>query len=81
MEADGLSLDDLFSQCVFQRNDRDLLLKTIRLVKSDYQPNLNLQTNQCNLPLVQDFYAQVCYRDSGVTILGAMLGPALLMPS
>ncbi|XP_037530208.1 DNA-directed RNA polymerase, mitochondrial [Nematolebias whitei] len=58
MKEDGLSVDDLFSQCVFQQDERDLLLKAIRNVMPDYQPSLNLQTTQCHSPLVQDFYTQ-----------------------
>ncbi|XP_024859792.1 DNA-directed RNA polymerase, mitochondrial isoform X2 [Kryptolebias marmoratus] len=58
MEEDGLSIDDLFSQCVFQHDERDLLLKAIHIIKPDYQPNLSLQTNQHYSPLVKDFYTQ-----------------------
>lgn len=78
MEEDGLSIDDLFSQCVFQQNERDLLLKAIRFVKSDYQPSLNLQTNQCNSPLVRDFYAQVWYSDYFRSYVGSCSADAIV---
>ena len=59
MEEDGLSVDDLFSQCVFHQDERDMLLKALHVVKPDYQPTLNLLTSQCSPPLVQDFYTKV----------------------
>lgn len=58
MEEDGLSVDDLFSQCVFRQDERDMLLKAIRIIKPDYQPSLNMHASQCSSSLVQDFYTQ-----------------------
>nr|XP_046247511.1 DNA-directed RNA polymerase, mitochondrial isoform X2 [Scatophagus argus] len=58
MEEDGLSVDELFSQCVFQQDERDMVLKAIRLVQPDYQPKINMNTEQCSSSLVQDLYSQ-----------------------
>ncbi|KAM9358308.1 DNA-directed RNA polymerase, mitochondrial [Symphorus nematophorus] len=58
MEEDGLSLDSVFSQCVFRQDERDMVLKAARIVQPDYQPDLNATTNQCSSTLVQDFYTQ-----------------------
>ncbi|XP_006800467.2 DNA-directed RNA polymerase, mitochondrial [Neolamprologus brichardi] len=58
MEEDGLSVDDLFNQCVFRQDERDMLLKAIRIVKPEYQPRLNMHTSQCSSLLVQDFYSE-----------------------
>ncbi|XP_041862582.1 DNA-directed RNA polymerase, mitochondrial isoform X2 [Melanotaenia boesemani] len=58
MEEDGLSVDDLFSQCMFRQDERDMLLKAIRTVMPDYQPRLNLHTSQCSSALAQDYYTQ-----------------------
>ncbi|KAM6921541.1 DNA-directed RNA polymerase, mitochondrial [Xenentodon cancila] len=58
MKEDGLSVDDLFSPCVFHQNERDMLLKAVRVVKPEYQPVFSVDTNQCSLPLVQDFYSK-----------------------
>ncbi|KAM7388437.1 hypothetical protein PAMP_024611 [Pampus punctatissimus] len=57
MKQDGLSVDNIFSQCVFQQDERDMVLKAIRTVQPDYQPNLNLTTSQSSSSLVQDYYA------------------------
>ncbi|XP_028260251.1 DNA-directed RNA polymerase, mitochondrial [Parambassis ranga] len=58
MEADGLSVDDLFSQCVFRQDEKDMLLKAIRVVKPNYQPQIKSHTSQCYPSLVQGFYSQ-----------------------
>lgn len=63
MEEDGLSVDDLFNQCVFRQDERDMLLKAIRIVKPEYQPSLNMHTSQFSSLLVQDFYTEVLQRD------------------
>lgn len=59
MEEDGLSVDDLFNQCVFWRDERDMVLKALHVVQPDYQPNLNTTANQCTSSLVEDFYTKV----------------------
>ncbi|XP_040896207.1 DNA-directed RNA polymerase, mitochondrial isoform X2 [Toxotes jaculatrix] len=58
MEKDGLSVDDLFSQCVFQQDERDKVLKAVRVIQPDYQPHLNVSTSQCYSSLVKDFYTE-----------------------
>lgn len=63
MERDGLSVDDLFSQCVFRQDERDMVLKAVHIVQPDFQPALNRNPSQCPSSLVEDFYLQV----SGVT--------------
>lgn len=58
MEEDGLSADDLFSQCVFRQDERDMVLKAVHLVQPDYKPRLHASAAQCP-SLVQEFYTQV----------------------
>lgn len=59
MEKDGLTVDDVFHQCTFQQDERDMVLKAVRIVQPDYQPSPNTSTVQSSPVLVQDFYAQV----------------------
>uniref|UniRef100_A0A671UG92 DNA-directed RNA polymerase n=1 Tax=Sparus aurata TaxID=8175 RepID=A0A671UG92_SPAAU len=59
MEEDGLSVDDVFSQCSFREDERDMVLKAMHIVEPDYQPRLSMTTDGCSLPLVEDFYKQV----------------------
>ncbi|XP_023265435.1 DNA-directed RNA polymerase, mitochondrial [Seriola lalandi dorsalis] len=58
MDEDGLSVDDLFAQCVFEQDERDMVLKAIRVIQPDYQPCFNLTTSQCSSSLVKDFYTK-----------------------
>ncbi|XP_070817738.1 DNA-directed RNA polymerase, mitochondrial [Chaetodon trifascialis] len=58
MEEDGLCVDDLFSQCMFQQDERDMVLNAMRAVQPDYQPKFSATASQCTSPLVQDFYTQ-----------------------
>uniref|UniRef100_A0A3P9NP13 DNA-directed RNA polymerase n=1 Tax=Poecilia reticulata TaxID=8081 RepID=A0A3P9NP13_POERE len=56
MKKDGLSVDDLFRECVFRQDERDMLLKAVQTVRPDYEPSLTLNMSQCSSPLVKDFY-------------------------
>ncbi|XP_053713267.1 DNA-directed RNA polymerase, mitochondrial [Synchiropus splendidus] len=56
MEEDGLSLDNLFSKCVFWQDERDMVMKAIRAVKPDYQPSHNVTTSNSPPSLIEDFY-------------------------
>ncbi|CAG5864809.1 unnamed protein product [Menidia menidia] len=58
MEEDGLSVDSLFSSCVFRQDERDMVLKAIRAVHPDYQPRPAPHASHSSSPLVHDFYTQ-----------------------
>uniref|UniRef100_A0A8C5D5J6 DNA-directed RNA polymerase n=1 Tax=Gouania willdenowi TaxID=441366 RepID=A0A8C5D5J6_GOUWI len=58
MQEDGLLIDDLFSRCVFRQDERDMILKAIRVVLPEYEPQLNSQTNEGYSSLIKDFYTQ-----------------------
>ncbi|XP_068175572.1 DNA-directed RNA polymerase, mitochondrial isoform X2 [Antennarius striatus] len=58
MKKDGFSMDDMFSQSIFQQDERDMVLKAIHTVQPDYQPRPNVTTHHNSSPLVQDFYMQ-----------------------
>ncbi len=59
MEVDGLSVDDVFRQCVFKKDEREMVLRAIRLVHPEYQPSVSKDQPVCSLPLVKQFYAEV----------------------
>uniref|UniRef100_A0AAQ5X638 DNA-directed RNA polymerase n=1 Tax=Amphiprion ocellaris TaxID=80972 RepID=A0AAQ5X638_AMPOC len=59
MEDDSLSVDDLFSQCAFRQDERDMLLKAIHVVKPDFQPSDSQQTSHsCPSELLAEQRAQ-----------------------
>lgn len=57
-----MSVDDVFSQNVFQKDERDMVLKAVHVVQPDYQPSQAQALSQCFSPLVQNFYTQVSQR-------------------
>lgn len=61
MEVDGVSVDDVFSQCVFQKDEREMVLRAVRLVQPEYQPLVSKDQPVCSLSLVEQFYAEVLF--------------------
>ena len=60
LEAEGLSLDNLFGQFVFRQDERDMVLKAVCSVRPEYQPASDYLTPDDRHPsLVQDLYLQV----------------------
>lgn len=59
MEKDGLSVDDIFSQCVFRQDERDMVLRAVHIIQPDYHPSRNANANECLPALVQGYYVQV----------------------
>uniref|UniRef100_A0A8C2PPE7 DNA-directed RNA polymerase n=1 Tax=Cyprinus carpio TaxID=7962 RepID=A0A8C2PPE7_CYPCA len=58
MEMDGLSVDDVFRQCVFKKDEREMVLRAVQLVQPEYQPNVSRDQPVCSLPLVEQFYRE-----------------------
>ncbi|KAL1251338.1 hypothetical protein QQF64_019134 [Cirrhinus molitorella] len=58
MEVDGLSVDDVFRQCVFRKDEREMVLRAVQLVQPEYQPSVSKDQPVCSLPLVEQFYAE-----------------------
>ncbi|XP_005170579.2 DNA-directed RNA polymerase, mitochondrial [Danio rerio] len=58
MGADGLSVDDVLSQCVFKKDEREMVLRAVQLVIPHFQPSVSKTQPVCSLPLVKQFYAE-----------------------
>ncbi|TNN64107.1 DNA-directed RNA polymerase, mitochondrial [Liparis tanakae] len=58
MEKDGLSVDDVFSRCVFRQDERDMVLKAVHVVTPEYRPRLDAGATASSSSLVHDFYTQ-----------------------
>ncbi|XP_072517016.1 DNA-directed RNA polymerase, mitochondrial [Salminus brasiliensis] len=58
MKKDGLCVDDVFRQCVFRQDEREVVLKVVQEVQPDYEPPAAAENLQCSLSLVKDFYTQ-----------------------
>nr|XP_023700034.1 DNA-directed RNA polymerase, mitochondrial isoform X1 [Paramormyrops kingsleyae] len=58
LKQDGLSLDDLFRQCAFRQDEREMVLKAVQVVEPDFRPSTDTTQHMCSSPLVQDFYSK-----------------------
>ncbi|XP_063057462.1 DNA-directed RNA polymerase, mitochondrial [Engraulis encrasicolus] len=58
MEENGLSVDDLFKHTVFRRDEREMVLSAVQVMRPGYQPSTTLDQQICPSPLVQDFYEE-----------------------
>uniref|UniRef100_A0A8C9TYU4 DNA-directed RNA polymerase n=1 Tax=Scleropages formosus TaxID=113540 RepID=A0A8C9TYU4_SCLFO len=58
LKKDGFSLDDLFRQCAFRQDEREMVLKAVQTVEPGFQPSTDVAHRICSSPLVQDFYSQ-----------------------
>ncbi|NXW41985.1 RPOM protein, partial [Nyctiprogne leucopyga] len=58
LKNDGFHVDELFQKCLFEDDEKEKVLKAIRIVEPNYQlpPPPNPQT--CNSSLLQDFYSR-----------------------
>lgn len=79
MEEDGLSVDNLFRQCVFRKDERDMVLKALHIVQPDYQPSLNASTSQYTSSLVQHFYTQVYHLYHTIAVIVIRYSDVLLV--
>ncbi|XP_010289804.1 PREDICTED: DNA-directed RNA polymerase, mitochondrial [Phaethon lepturus] len=58
LKNDGFHVDELFQKCLFEKDEKEKVLRAIRIVQPDYQlpPPPNPQT--CKSSLLQDFYSK-----------------------
>ncbi|KAK1157113.1 DNA-directed RNA polymerase, mitochondrial isoform X1 [Acipenser oxyrinchus oxyrinchus] len=63
LEEDGFSVEDLFKQCVFREDEREMVLKAVQTVHPGFLPHVDAEMKICSSPLVHDFYTK---RESAV---------------
>ncbi|NWI24071.1 RPOM protein, partial [Sula dactylatra] len=58
LQNDGFHVDELFQKCLFEEDEKEKVLRAIRIVQPNYQlpPPPNPQT--CKSSLLQDFYSK-----------------------
>uniref|UniRef100_A0A8D0GPR3 Uncharacterized protein n=1 Tax=Sphenodon punctatus TaxID=8508 RepID=A0A8D0GPR3_SPHPU len=59
MENNGFHLVELFQKAVYEEDEWEMVLKTIRIIMPDFQPPSPYQLESCTSPLLQDFYSKV----------------------
>ncbi|MGH0160467.1 UNVERIFIED_CONTAM: hypothetical protein FKN15_039259, partial [Acipenser sinensis] len=63
LEEDGFFVEDLFKQCVFREDEREMVLKAVQTIHPDFLPHVDAEMKICSSPLVHDFYTE---RESAV---------------
>ncbi|MGH0156447.1 UNVERIFIED_CONTAM: hypothetical protein FKN15_031511 [Acipenser sinensis] len=58
LEEDGFSVEDLFKQCVFREDEREMVLKAVQTIHPDFLPHVDAEMKICSSPLVHDFYTE-----------------------
>ncbi|XP_078054386.1 DNA-directed RNA polymerase, mitochondrial [Mustelus asterias] len=58
LEEDGFTTQGLFKNCVFQKDEREMVLKAICAVDPDFQLQTEPEMEVCQSPLVKEFYSK-----------------------
>ncbi|XP_062412056.1 DNA-directed RNA polymerase, mitochondrial [Sardina pilchardus] len=58
MEQDGMTVKELLQRTAFRQDERDMVVKAVRVVRPDFQPNSPSDREVCSSPLVQEFYRE-----------------------
>ncbi|XP_053906418.1 DNA-directed RNA polymerase, mitochondrial [Cuculus canorus] len=56
MENNGFHVDELFQKCLFEEDEKEKVLKAIRIVQPNYQLPPPANPQNCKSSLLQDFY-------------------------
>lgn len=59
LEEDGFHLDELFKDTVYEEDERQMVLKAVRIIKPNFQPLSLPHSEICSSPLLRDFYSKV----------------------
>uniref|UniRef100_A0A8C3HAX3 DNA-directed RNA polymerase n=1 Tax=Chrysemys picta bellii TaxID=8478 RepID=A0A8C3HAX3_CHRPI len=57
LEEDGFSLDELFED-VYEEDEREMVLKAVRIIKPNFHPLPQPCSEICTSPLLRDFYSK-----------------------
>ncbi|NXW66546.1 RPOM protein, partial [Eurystomus gularis] len=58
LKNDGFHLDELFQKCLFEEDEKEKVLKAIRIVQPNYQLPPPPKPQTCKSSLLQDFYSR-----------------------
>ncbi|NXJ02685.1 RPOM protein, partial [Psophia crepitans] len=58
LEKDGFHVDELFQKCLFEEDEKEKVLRAIRVVQPDYQLPPPPSPQTCKSSLLQDFYSR-----------------------
>ncbi|KFQ46686.1 hypothetical protein N333_04446, partial [Nestor notabilis] len=58
LKQDGFHVDELFQKCLFEEDEKEKVLKAIRMVHPNYQLPPTPSPQTCSSSLLQDFYSK-----------------------
>ncbi|XP_065555980.1 DNA-directed RNA polymerase, mitochondrial isoform X1 [Lathamus discolor] len=58
LQRDGFHVDELFQKCLFEEDEKEKVLKAIRMVHANYQLPPTPSPETCKSSLLQDFYSR-----------------------
>ncbi|XP_030322045.1 DNA-directed RNA polymerase, mitochondrial [Calypte anna] len=58
LKNDGFHVDDLFQKCLFEEDEKEMVLRAIRIVQPNYQLPPPPSPQTCKSSLLQDFYSK-----------------------
>lgn len=65
LKNDGFHVDELFQKCLFEEDEKEKVLRAIRIVQPNYQLPPPPSPQTCKSSLLQDFYSKVSSRAQG----------------
>lgn len=74
-------MDELFQKCLFEEDEKEMVLRAIRTVQPNYQLPPPPSPKICKSSLLQDFYSRVSHSaqggvEAGQVLLGTAQGRA-----
>ncbi|XP_065508325.1 DNA-directed RNA polymerase, mitochondrial [Caloenas nicobarica] len=58
LKHDGFCVDELFQKCLFEEDEKEMVLRAIRIVQPEYQLPPPPSPQTCTSSLLQDFYSK-----------------------
>lgn len=61
LKKDGFHVDELFQKCLFEGDEKEMVLKAIRIIQPDYQLPPPPKPEICKTALLKNFYSEVSH--------------------
>lgn len=78
MNNNGFHVDELFQKCLFEEDEKEMVLSAIRTVQPNYQLPPPPSPKICKSSLLQDFYSRVSHGAQGGVEAGQMVFTGVL---
>lgn len=76
LKHDGFHVDELFQKCLFEGDEKETVLRAIRIVQPDYQLPPAPKPQSCKSALLSNFYSKVSRQVGGGDVGAGQTVPA-----